>query len=995
MRLACIANELAESTTDWLELSSIALQTGTRQTIQDCCPANEATGVHVLQAGGQFVTRRTSREVGFAYRQLRSARDGSMPSTQRSLSASPGSASRGSENPVPEVLRLLAWSMTMDLVETPKGRWRRRSRSMSSRWLSLLAASTLALAVVLIPVLLAKHRITAEEFKPPPSPPNARAMKEEADNPEGRDCYGDPLPEDAIARFGTLRLRHDYPLESVALSPDGSLVASVDMSGAVRIWHADSGSEVARFADKISARAIAFSADGSKLLACGGRSSAVQEWDVKHATLLRELKSDNNAIWNSPRVIISPDQRVVAAMPSGYACGVYDLNGANALLRLKENNPGFTAVAFTHDGKTLATAGAEAGIRLWDIASSRQLRQLASPNGVSAMEFSPDDGTLAVAAGTLCVIDVTRGKQVYRSPEIAVGRPVYSPDGTILAAGAGELVHIWDTKTWRETKRLRGTAGARIDDLAISTDGRRLAAGRGAQVVQVWDIASGHKLVPGEGQCSPVLSVSVSPDGKTLVSGGADGFLSIWDGRTGRLRHRIEGHAGSVFCTAISPDGRTAATGDGHRGTGGNASGEVRVWDLSTGTLVWRRAGHRNGVYSVAFSPDGQSLASGGGDEAVRLWDARTGNEQSGLPVADRWGVSTLSFSKDGKTLVVGRPFGEIKCIALPTGESTAPPAARRGLMFTALLPDGKWVVSATRGPGEGEVRLSSCDARPGECKVFPFPRLRSCTISPDGQLLVVAEDGQPIRVREIASGRTLFELRGHRGQVAALAFSADCKLLASASSDTTALLWSLAQAKLNNHWRDLDSENDNIANSAADALVRIPNEAAPYLVGRLQRAAALEARAARLIPALGDDGFERRENATQQLHDLGPEVEFALARALRRNPSAEIRRRLTELIWRFRAVGKQASPALPEQLTKKDLEAMFHRPVSPPNNESTPATSTHERALRRALQLLARMPTAEAHKALAALASGDQNGWLTQQAKLLQPLVQQGHPHP
>jgi len=271
------------------------------------------------------------------------------------------------------------------------------------------------------------------------------------------------------------------------------------------------------------------------------------------------------------------------------------------------------SVAFSPDGKTLASGSWDETIKLWDTATGEELRTLTGHTSyVSSVAFSPDGKILASASG----------------------------DGT---------VRLWDAATGREIRRLEGHWGW-VFAIAFSPDGKTVASGGDDGLVLLWDVETGSEKGVLEGHEGAVYGVAFSPSGDLLATGSEDHTVKLWDLASQRLKATLRGHQGYVLAVAFSPDGRLVASG--------SEDGTVRIWDSTTGNQIQVLSGHEDIVHSVAFSPDGKTLASGSVDGTVRLWDPVKGELVRTLPAYSP--VYSVAFSWTGQRLAAGDESGRV-----------------------------------------------------------------------------------------------------------------------------------------------------------------------------------------------------------------------------------------------------------------------------------------------------------------------------------------------
>jgi WD40 repeat protein len=823
-------------------------------------------------------------------------------------------------------------------------------------------------------------RLGKRPARPAPRPP-----------PRAVDAHGDPLPEGALARLGTVRLRHADQVYDVALSPDGALLASGSAltEGVIQVWQTATGKRLLRrpVPNGFNVKGLAFTPNGGALaLALQGisnDSARVVFWDVATGAEQRQFPVEKDGAPFRWMMELSPDGKTLAVGCSNVSLFEAATGKVRHTLSLGAKASA-TALAFTADGTLLALAGEDGRLGLWDVRTGRRL--LALETGYAyTLAFARDGKTLA-AAGVgwplrLWAVERAPGPQgavrlVPRKPppghKGGAAALAFAADGNLLAAGSAESdVWLWDPATGKRVSHRRWP-GVLVRAAGFDRDGRPQVVGVAlhANGLRILNAATGRELLDGPAHHDWITGLSFSPDGKTLSSTCRRGVVHLWRAADGKHLARPEFPGGKVRHAVFPADGKLLVS-----------AGDALYRYGAPGAKPIRLPLRLPAAEACTLSPDGSRLAvvqpakpEGEGPRLydpstwgwlVSVWDVRAGKELCRLPIHHGF-TPRCTFSPDGGALITsGNPLqlweaatGRLvkrlpeKIVALGAAFSPS------GRLFAVREGDRGAVSLWETATGQPVKRWALPSAEPiGVKHFFDSP----VAFSPDGRILATHTVPGAIQFWDVGTGKPLRTIAGQGSPICELAFSPDGKRLAAGNADTTVLLWDVAGVRplpagaereptaeeLSKYWDQLALPRAAEAWAAAAELATGGAKTVAWLRERLKPAPPVdEQRLAKLIGDLDHKRFDIRDRAVRELEKLGESAEVALREALRRPLPLEVRRRIERVL---------------ETLSQAAHESL--------------------RAVR-AVEVLERLGTPEAQAVLRRLAGGAPQAWLTREAR-------------
>ena len=466
----------------------------------------------------------------------------------------------------------------------------------------------------------------------------------------------------------------------------------------------------------------------------------------------------------------SPDGRYLATGSVDQTARVVETTTGKELLRLTHEKA-VSRLAFSPDGRYLATGSWDNTARVVETTTGKELLRVTHEDAVYALAFSPDGRYLATGSwdNTARVVETTTGKELLRvRHEEDVYAVAFSPDGRYLATGSGDrTARVVETTTGKELIRVahRGAVVA----LAFSPDGRYLATGSGDKTARVVETLTGKELlrVTHEGA---VVAVAFSPDGRYLATGSRGKTARVVEPTTGKELLRVT-HADDVYAVAFSPDGRYLATG--------SQDWTARVVDTTTGE--WLQVTHEGAVYAVAFSPDGRYLATGSQDWTARVVETMTGKEL--IRFTQESYVNAVAFSADGRYLATGSRDKTARVVDTTTGKELLRVTHEDAVNAVAFSADGRYLAT---GSADNTARVVDTTTGKELIRVTHEGAVVAVAFSPDGRYLATGSEDWTTRVVETTTGKELIRV-AHEDVVYTLAFSPHGRYLATGSGDRTA----------------------------------------------------------------------------------------------------------------------------------------------------------------------------------------------------------------
>jgi WD40 repeat protein len=534
---------------------------------------------------------------------------------------------------------------------------------------------------------------------------------------------------------------HNSLVWDVAFSHDNHTIVSGSMDGTVKLWNLD-GDLVKTLNTHHGVLAVSVS---QNLIASAGIDKTIKlwTWDGK---LLRTITGHQAPVW---KVAISDDEELIVSGSEDNTAKLWNRNGVLLATLVGHQGP-VRRVAINPQSTIIATTSSDNTLKLWNRKGVLLTTILSHGDEVWGVTFSPD-GQIIATAGNDQAIKLWKldGSLVttFKGHSDWINNIVFSSDGKFIAsAGQDKTVRLWQWKTPLLTSF--SGQGTIVEEVAFSPNGQMIASAHEDGSLELWS-PNGQLIKRLQNPNTITWAIAFSPDSKLIVSGSSDSTVKLWNSQ-GTLLRTLKGHYAEVWGVAFSPDNSIIASG--------SMDSTVNLWNVSDGRKLRTLKGHMSRVRGVAFSPDGKLIASASEDNTVRLWSVSNGKLINILK-GHKSSVWDVTFSPDGKLIASASEDNTVKLWNPVNGLLLHTLKGHTGSLWSvAFSPDSQLIAS---GSADKTVKLWTKDGSYVTTLARHRDKVNSVVFSPKGQVVSKAIPGG---------------------------------LIASASSDSTIIMWDLQQ---------------------------------------------------------------------------------------------------------------------------------------------------------------------------------------------------------
>ena len=596
------------------------------------------------------------------------------------------------------------------------------------------------------------------------------------------DCSSSAFVQPIVRPELVLQTGHALGVNCIAFSPDGSWLASASADNSIIIWQTASGRQLRKLKGHSGyVRALTISADG-KLLASGSNDRSVKIWDVETGREVFSLVKHAGPVVS---LAISRDGRWLSSGSLDKTVRVWDMSNGIEIQALNKHTAPVNALAFSRSGNSLLSAGGS-DLIAWNTKTWQQEKTFKQSAAVTALAYSHDERTVASATtdGSIFLwrVDSEKERKALKQNTSSVVAIDFA-NNALIAVHANGGVETWDCETGTLSKSVAGENNREQLVFAAFGPGGLFASTNGGRVLNTMSLATGDVIRSFESHSTPVNGISFSPDGRWFASGANDSSIRLWQTATGRELPRMLGHSGYITTLTFNSDSNLLASG--------SRSGEVKVWDVNSLQVTFSVPSKGQGIDNLAFSQDGKFLAVVGMDPHVVIWDLEkklsrtlTGHTQE---------VTSVVFTKD-RLITAGRDKS-IRFWNLKTSELVKTIETSSEINGMATSPDGKLLATAN---SDKTIRLVDTESasitqtlsgHDGEVFAVRF--------APDGLTLGSASADHSAIIWDLQTGKTIHQLKGSADTVSTISFSSKGDWILTGSDDGKIQVWQTGNGEL------------------------------------------------------------------------------------------------------------------------------------------------------------------------------------------------------
>ena len=608
---------------------------------------------------------------------------------------------------------------------------------------------------------------------------------------------------------------------AVCYSSDGKLIATGSSDKTIILWRSTDGKEIRSFRGSVSAISkVEFNSQLTSILSLG-EDGTLMLWDIETGKLISSIKLTDDRFTSAS---FHPDGQQIVTGSRKSGVSVWDVKSGEKRKEMKAvpkdlySQKGFTypeakTTFFSSDGQFIVAGAGDNTTIIWDAGTGRELRKLKKTNStcttcISEAVITPDNKYILTArSDSIKMFDLSSGSLIREfygqggSPE----ELTISTDNHYVAAIEYGVAELWDIKSGSLVFKTGDYSENKILSVAISPDSKKLITGNDKRMADVWDIASGKKLMTLKGYLNQVderilkhtymywaalvNEAKLSPDGKYIAVGRSGNNAKIIDFVTGKVHKTLTGHNSMVISLNFSTDGKYLATG--------GLDGKAIVWDVETGNpvRVISFPDENLAIFSVDISADSKMLATADWGGYVMIWDIETGKRIQAVSPHNRSAVYQVKFAPSGVYFISAGLDRLLKLTEIDTGEEIR--------TFTGHT---ELVSSINLNPAGDKIITSGWD---GTIRIWDFLsgiqilRIRAhdggvynAKYDPSGKYIVSGGDDFLVKEWDASTGELICELSGHQGGVGDVNITEDLKYIISGSRDGSVRIWNLPEKR-------------------------------------------------------------------------------------------------------------------------------------------------------------------------------------------------------